>query len=221
MQDALRIGVAVFNAGDRHAAHDAWEAQWLALDDGTPDERLLHGLIQYAAAVHHARNRNWSGARGLAESAERYLVGVDDRGVNVGEVRAYLRRLADDPEIAERRSPVALRYEGDALEPTDLTFEEVATAAEILANEYDAFDEAVVADAVRYARDERGEAQDETRDEEPPTDVASPRSRGFVGMLFEFAADRERRALVYERLRGHVERRRGRERDVSDSGLFE
>ncbi|WP_144902419.1 DUF309 domain-containing protein [Halobellus captivus] len=208
MQHALRTGVAMFNAGDHHAAHDAWEEPWLALDDGTSDERLLHGLIQYAAAVHHARTRNWSGARGLAGSAERYLADVDDRSVNVDDVRAYLRRLAADPELAERRRPPALRYAGDALKPADLSFEEVASAVTVLAAEYAAFDEVIVDDAVRYAREELDGA--------PSASVPSDRSRGFVGMLFDFAGDRERRSLVYDRLRGHVERRRGKESDVSD-----
>jgi len=214
VQDALRIGIAIFNAGDHHAAHDAWEERWLELEDGNPEERLLHGLIQYTAAVYHARNRNWSGARGLAESAERYLAGVDDgSGVNVDEVRASLRRLAADPETAERRGPIELRYDGDALESTDLSFEEVAAAARILAAEYDTFDEEIVADAIRFAREERNG--------DTSADVASPRDRGFIAMLFDFAADRDRRALVYDRLQGHVGRRRSRERDVSQSGLFE
>ena len=73
MEAALRAGVAIYNAGEFHAAHDAWEAEWLGLDDGTDDERLLHGLIQFTAVVHHARERNWSGAVGLAESAGEYL----------------------------------------------------------------------------------------------------------------------------------------------------
>jgi len=208
----LRVGIAVFNAGDHRAAHEAWEEPWLALDSG-PDERLLHGLVQYAAATHHARRRNWSGARGLAESAAEYLSGLDDdhRGVNVDDVRRHLRRLAADPEFAERRRPLALRHEGEKLTPRDLSFPEVADAAALLAAEYDAFDSSVVDDAVRYARGELDDDADPTLD--------ADRSRGFVGMLFEFAADRERRAVVYDRLRGHVERRRSRERDVS--GLFD
>lgn len=203
----------MFNAGDHRAAHDAWEERWLALDSGTADERFLHGLIQYAAAIHHARGRNWRGARGLAESAVDYLSGLDDdhRGVNVGDVRTYLRRLAADPEFAERRRPLALRYEGESLTPRELSFEDVASAADLLAEEYDAFEAAVVADAVRYARAELSDDSDPTLD--------SDRDRGFAGMLFEFADDRDRRAIVYERLRGHVERRRSRERDVS--GLFD
>lgn len=213
MQEALRIGIAVFNAGDHHVAHEAWEEPWLAAEEGTSEERLLHGLIQYAAAVHHGRRRNWSGQRGLAESGERYLAAVDEGcPVNVDEIRAYLRRLAADPELAERRRPPALRYAGDAIVPTDLSFEAVATAVTLLASEYDAFDAAVVDDAVRYAREELG-------DDSSPRGTPQRRSRGFVGMLFAFAADRDQRSIVYERLRGHVERRRSRESDVS--GLFE
>ncbi|MFD1597896.1 DUF309 domain-containing protein [Halobellus rarus] len=212
MQEALRVGIAVFNAGDHHVAHEAWEEPWLALADGTSEERLLHGLIQYAAAVHHGRRRNWSGQRGLAESAADYLADVDDSRVNVDEVRAYLRRLAADPELAERRRPPALRYDGETLEPTDLSFEEVATAVTLLATEYESFETSVVDDAVRYAGEEL--AADSS-----PEGTPQRRSRGFAGMLFAFAADRDRRSLVYERLRGHVGQRRSEESDVS--GLFD
>ena len=220
MDDALRVGTAVFNAGDHRAAHEAWEDVWLSLDEGTPDERLLHGLIQYAAAVHHARRRNWSGAGRLAGSAGQYLAGLDAdfRGVNVGRVRTALRRLAADPEFAERRRPLALRIDGDAVDPTDLTFENVAGAATLLAAEYDAFEASIVADAVRYARTEL----DRERAATPaagPTRRPQRRDPGFVGMVFDFAADRDRRSLVYDRLRAHVERRRSTERDAS--GLFE
>jgi hypothetical protein len=38
-------------------------------------------------------------------------------------------------------------------------------------------------------------------------------------MLFSFTADRDRRSIVYQRLRGHVERRRSEEADVS--GVFD
>ena len=212
MQKALRVGIAVFNAGDYHVAHEAWEEPWLTLADGTSEERLLHGLIQYAAAVHHGRRRNWSGQRGLAESAADYLAAVEDPRVNLDEVRAYLRRLAADPELAERRRPPALRYDGETLEPTDLSFEGVATAVTLLATEYESFEASVVDDAVRYAGEE-------LEADSSPEGTPQRRSRGFVGMLFAFAADRDQRSLVYERLRGHVGRRRSEESDVS--ALFE
>ena len=231
MDEALRIGIAVFNAGDHRVAHEAWEEPWLALDDGTPEERLLHGLIQYTVAIHHARQRNWSGAQGLAASAAEYLAGLDADAerVNVGVVRESLRRIADDPAAVERRRPLALRYNDDALTPTDLSFESVATAATLLAAEYDAFEEPVVADAVRYARaaldrdtggtdgdtgPSRGGVSPDDRPRRPQR-----RDPGFAGMVFDFAADRDRRSLVYDRLWAHVERRRSTECDAS--GLFE
>lgn len=220
MDDTLRIGIAVFNAGDHRVAHEAWEEVWLSLDSGTPDERLLHGLIQYTAAVHHARRRNWRGAARLAGSAGGYLADLpaDARGVNVGEIRAALRRLAADPEIAERRRPVALRVDGDALEPLDLDVDGVSTAATLVAAEDDTFEESVVTDAVRYARAglDDGRAGGSTAGQPRRPQRRDP---GFVGMLFDFAADPDRRELVYDRLRAHVERRRGAERDAS--GLFE
>lgn len=206
MKRALRVGAAVFNGGDHHAAHDAWEDEWLSLDEGTPDERLLHGLIQYTAAVYHARNRNWSGAQGLAESASDYLgEGAPDYpAVNVGAVRAYLDRLAADPEFAERTSPVPLTVDGVIVRPEDLSFEEAAEAARLLTEDGDRWDEGVVDDAVRYANEEVESGASSTR---------------FVALLFDFVGDSDGRGLVYQRLREHVERRRGREEDVS--GLFD
>ena len=63
------------------------------------------------------------------------------------------------------------------------------------------YDPSVLADAARYARAE----------------ADTGRAR-FTALLFDFVADGERRALVYDRLRGHVERRRTEEQDVH--GLF-
>ena len=138
MRDALRVGIGVFNAGDHRLARDAWEAPRVEGDEGTcdggpPDEQLLDGLAQYAAAVDHARRREWSGCVDLAERGARSLreIDGDHRGVNVAEVCAFLRRLAADPEFAERRRPLALRHGGDAVTPIDLSFENAATAADL------------------------------------------------------------------------------------------
>jgi hypothetical protein len=201
MEDALRAGVAVFNAGEHHAAHDAWEDHWLDLERGTPDEQLLHGLIQYTAAVYHGRRRNWSGATGLAGSAAEYLADLpaDYRDVNVGAVRAYLASLAADPELAERRRPPALTHRGVALALADLEFGAAAVAARVVAEEYDRYDEGVVERAVEYARGELGGAR-----------------TTFLTLVMDFAADADKRPLVYRRLSDHVERRARRETDVDD-----
>lgn len=202
---AVTAGVVVYNAGEHHAAHDAWEEEWLALESGSDDERFLHGLIQFTAAVYHGRRRNWSGARKLSHSAGEYLAGLDReyRGVDLAAVRACLRRLGADPEYAERARPPDLRYRGRALSPSDpdVGLDALAIATEVVAEEY-GFDEEVVERAVDYAREEETSAQ-----------------ARFRTLLVDFVGERERRGLVYRRLEAHVRRRQRKETDVE--GLFE
>jgi len=204
MRAHLRAGVAVYNAGRYHAAHDAWEQRWLAAEEGD-DERLLHGLIQFTAAVHHARGRNWSGAVGLCESGREYLAALPDdyRGIDVATVREYLAALEADPERVERARPPALTHEGDALALADLDFEATAVAAGVLAEAL-GYDEAVIERATEYARADLGRGEDGSR---------------FVTFLFDFVRDQANRAVVAQRLSEHVDRRRHREADVD--GLFE
>ncbi|CQH47419.1 DUF309 family protein [Halobacterium hubeiense] len=203
MDAALRAGIAIHNAGRYHAAHDAWEREWLALDDGR-DERLLHGLIQFSAAIHHARDRNWTGAVGLCESASEYLADLpaDYRGVNVDTVRAYVKALGSDPERIERAAPVTLTYEGRALALDDLDAPAGVEAAVALAEDL-GYDEAFVEKSAEYARD--GLAEGELNE--------------FGVLLCDFVTETEQRALVATRLRQHVQRRQRREEDVA--GLFD
>ena len=207
-RDALRAGLALYADGEYRAAHDPWEAVWLGLDaDASPvDEPLLHGLIQFTAAVHHARERNWSGATGLARSAGDYLADLpaDARGLDLDAVRSYLRALERDPERVERGPPPTLTHVGRSVTYADLTVEEAALAAEALA-EGSGFSEvagAVVADAARYAREERGTGRST-----------------FATLLFDLLAGDPSRAFVFERLERHVTERRRKEEDVE--GLFE
>jgi len=206
MDAHLRAGAAIYNAGEYHAAHDAWEEEWLDRERGTDDERLLHGLIQFTAAIHHAHHANWAGVRGLAESGADYLADLpaDHRGVNVGAVGAYLEATRDDPEHVERVGPPRLTVDDAALALADLDFEETAVAAPVLAEEYPGYDETVVERAVAYAHEDLAAGDDGSK---------------FITLVMDFVADAENRGLVYQRLRGHVERRRARERDVE--GLFD
>jgi hypothetical protein len=205
MRAHLRAGLAIYNAGRYHAAHDAWEDHWLDLEQGTDDERFLHGLIQFTAAVYHATNGNWSGATGLAESAGDYLAGLpaDYRGVNVDEVRAALATLARDPAVIERRPPLQLSHEGECLGLADLDLEATAVAAEVVAEE-DGWDEMTIDAAARFAKADVDDGQAE-----------SP----FVTFLFDFVREPENRGIVVQRLGEHVDRRQSREADVE--GLFD
>ena len=204
MDAHLRAGVAIYNAGGYHAAHDAWEDRWLNLGDG-PDERFLHGLIQFTAAVYHATEGNDSGAVGLAESAQGYLADLpaDYRGVNVGEVREFLADLEADPDLLAASEPLPLRYEGEALFPADLDLEGTCVAAAVLAEE-EGYDEEAIEHAAGYAREDIAEGG-----------TGSP----FVPLLFDFVREPDNRGIVAQRLGEHVQRRRRREDDVE--GLFD
>ncbi|AHF98466.1 hypothetical protein HALLA_06020 [Halostagnicola larsenii XH-48] len=204
MRDALRAGIAVYNDGEVHAAHDAWESRWLDLESGTDDERLLHGLIQFTAAVYHAQNGNWEGTIGLAESAGAYLAGLPERyrGVDLETVRTFLAALAADPERIERRPPPNLVYEGAVARLADLDPEALAVAAPVLAAEW-GYDEAPLERASSYALSDLEAGRDDSR---------------FISLLYDFVRDDENRAIVYQRLSGHVERRAAKESDVE--GLF-
>ena len=203
MDIALRAGIALYTAGETHAAHEPWEAVWLDLPDGD-DERLFHGLIQFTGAVYHAQTRNWDGAVGLAESAQGYLdpLATRYRGINTNDIAAACCRLAADPERIERAPAPPLSYEGRRLTAADLEIKGITTAAGVVAGEYDTYDTAIVERAVEYAREEAAESGSQ-----------------FIGQLTAFVDDRERRALIYDRLRRKVERRQAKREDVS--GLFE
>lgn len=204
MRDALRAGIAVYNDGEVHAAHDAWEGRWLDLESGTDDEQLLHGLIQFTAAVYHAQNDNWEGTVGLAESASEYLTGLPEqyRGVDLEGVRTFLATVAADPERIERGPPIDLVYEGTVPRVTDLDPDALAVAAPILAAEW-GYDEGILGQASSYALSDLDAGRDDSR---------------FISLLYDFVRDDENRGIIYQRLSGHVERRAAKESDVE--GLF-
>ncbi|MFB6135377.1 MAG: DUF309 domain-containing protein [Halobacteriaceae archaeon] len=204
MEAHLRAGAAVFDAGHHHAAHDAWEERWLELEAGD-DERLLHGLIQYAAVAHHADEGNWEGVRGLATSAAEYLgpLPADYWGVNVGEVSAYLRRVAADPEHAERAPPPPLRVDGEAPALADLDPAAAFVAAPVVA-EAVGLDPDPVEAGVEYARTDLAAGEEGSR---------------FLRLALDFVGDADHRGVIHQRLAGHVSRRRAKEEDVE--GLFD
>jgi hypothetical protein len=200
MEAHLRAGVAVYNAGHYHAAHDAWEDHWLDLPAGE-DRDFLQGLIQFTAAVHHTTEDNADGAAGLAESALEYLDGLGERyrGVDLAPVREHLAAVETAP--LDAGDPPRLTHDGDALALSDLEFEATAVAAAVLAEAF-GYDEATVEQGVDYARDDLGE----------------PGRSPFVALVFDFVRDGEHRPMVVQRLGEHIDRRRQRERDVE--GLF-
>ena len=204
MRAHLRAGVAIYDEGRYHAAHDAWEDYWLDLEADTDDERLLHGLIQFTAVVHHAFEGNWAGATGLAQSAGEYLADLpaDYRGVDLDAVRPFLARTAEDPEHVERVGPPELTHEGEVLGYDDLDFDATAVTAAVIA-EADGYDEDAMERAIEYAREE----------------VDAGTSGTYTGLVFSFVRDPAKRGIVFQRLTEHVRRERSKEEDVE--GLFD
>jgi hypothetical protein len=191
--ELLRAGAALFNAGHYLAAHEPWEEWWLEAPRGERDDSI-QGLVQAAAATHKGRTGNWSGAVGLAESGAAYLADCER-----AELRAWLRRLAADPELAERERPPPVRVDGEVVTVEDLQFPAAASAAAALAETRG--DETVERAAAYAASDV--EAGDET----------SP----IVTLTLAYLRDDA--PAVRQRLAAHVRRRRARESDVE--GLFE
>lgn len=202
MRDALKAGIALFNDEFYHAAHDAWESDWLTLESGSPDERFLHGLIQYTAAVYHLEHANDIGAIGLAESASAYLADLPSsyHGVDLTPIRDTLDGIAEDGKRIDPQDIAWIPYNGTMLTLPDLEPPARWIAAEIIAEEVDGFDQEVLSDAIAWA------------------ESGGPESL-YAKLVTDFVEDATRRGVIYTRLSQHVARERSRQRDVS--GLFE
>ncbi|MCA1816467.1 MAG: DUF309 domain-containing protein [Acidobacteria bacterium] len=62
-------GIELYNAGEFHAAHDAWEDRWT--DDAGPAEKLfLQAMIQSAVAFHHLEIGRPGAARRMYQMAK-------------------------------------------------------------------------------------------------------------------------------------------------------
>ena len=86
-------GIDLYNAGEFHAAHDAWEERWR--DDCGPSEKLfLQALIQSAVVFHHIE----IGRRGAARRMYRMALEKFER-LGAGkymslDIEDYLAQLA-------------------------------------------------------------------------------------------------------------------------------
>jgi predicted metal-dependent hydrolase len=108
-------GIDLYNAGEFHAAHDAWEERWR--DDCGPREKLfLQALIQSAVVFHHIE----IGRRGAARRMYRMALEKFDRlgaqkymSLDIPDYLAQLARSLSWLEAAEDPR--------DAVQPEDFT----------------------------------------------------------------------------------------------------
>jgi uncharacterized protein len=108
-------GIELYNAGEFHAAHDAWEDRWR--DDCGPREKLfLQALIQSAVVFHHIEiGRRGAARRMYGMALEKFERLGAERFMSL-DVPEYLAQLA--------RALSWLAAAGDpreALQPADFT----------------------------------------------------------------------------------------------------
>ena len=49
MRDHLRAGVAIYNVGEHHAAHDAWKDHWLGLESERATSQFVTFVMDFAS----------------------------------------------------------------------------------------------------------------------------------------------------------------------------
>jgi predicted metal-dependent hydrolase len=86
-REKFERGIAHFNAGEFFEAHEVWEELWLRAP--AEEKPFLQGIIQIAAAFHHFKNGNLSGARSLlaAGLAKTGQYSAKHGGIDLGQLR--------------------------------------------------------------------------------------------------------------------------------------
>jgi predicted metal-dependent hydrolase len=89
--DALRRGIAQFNAGEFFEQHETIETLWR--ETRAPVRDLYHGILQIGVGLHHWRNGNFHGATTLLEEGLGRLEPFTPacQGVDVGALIADAR----------------------------------------------------------------------------------------------------------------------------------
>ena len=85
-------GIDLYNAGEFHAAHDAWEERWM--DDVGPREKLfLQAMIQSAVAFHHLEIGRPGAAREMYRRAKEKFARLGARSFMSLDLEDYQRQL--------------------------------------------------------------------------------------------------------------------------------
>ncbi|HLL74415.1 MAG TPA: DUF309 domain-containing protein [Pyrinomonadaceae bacterium] len=104
-------GIDLYNAGEFHAAHDAWEERWM--DDVGPREKLfLQAMIQSAVAFHHLEIGRPGAAREMYRRAKEKFarlgsslfmsLDLDDYQRQLDRALAWLQDAPDPRTLAPR-----------------------------------------------------------------------------------------------------------------------
>ena len=105
-------GIELYNAGEFHAAHDAWEDRWT--DDAGPLEKLfLQAMIQSAVAFHHLEIGRPGAARRMYQMSKEKFARLGTSkfmSLDLADYQTQLDRslswLLDAPDPRELEQPV-------------------------------------------------------------------------------------------------------------------
>jgi predicted metal-dependent hydrolase len=119
-------GIDLYNAGEFHAAHDAWEERWR--DDCGPREKLfLQALIQSAVVFHHIEIGRRGAARRMYRMALEKFARLDAERFMSLDVRDYLAQLARSLAWLE-----AAADPREAVPPADLAPPRISLLPEVM-----------------------------------------------------------------------------------------
>ena len=104
-------GIDLYNAGEFHAAHDAWEERWMG--EVGPDEKLfLQAMIQSAVAFHHLQIGRPGAARQMYQRAQEKFerlgksvfmsLDIKDYLVQLDRALSWLLTVPDPRELMPR-----------------------------------------------------------------------------------------------------------------------
>jgi uncharacterized protein len=85
-------GIDLYNAGEFHAAHDAWEERWMG--EVGPEEKLfLQAMIQSAVAFHHLQISRPGAARQMYIRAKEKFERLGKQEYMSLDIEDYIRQL--------------------------------------------------------------------------------------------------------------------------------
>ena len=118
-------GIDLYNAGEFHAAHDAWEERWRD-DCGAREKLFLQAMIQSAVVFHHIEIGRRGAARRMYSMAREKFARLDARRFMSLDITDYLAQLERSLSwLADSHDP------REAVQPLDFAPPQITLLAEV------------------------------------------------------------------------------------------
>jgi predicted metal-dependent hydrolase len=108
--ESLEEGTKLFNEGEHHEAHEAWEAVWVKLKE-SPEKRFLQGMIMVAASINKYKKKEYAGtekllAKGIAYMKDFMNAHIDiDRERFLKDVVSFKEKFNNSRDISSDEFP--------------------------------------------------------------------------------------------------------------------